>query len=102
MDMIYMTMAVLVISPWLAALPALIFFGLYGWTRRRTALFAGILWMAYGLYEAGMYLRLLCSGECNIRIDLLVIYPLLAAITLVALALVLLRGRRPTATGWPR
>ena len=102
MDTIYMTMAVLVILPWLAALPALVFFGLYWWTRRRTALFAGILWLAYGLYEAGMFLRLLCSGECNIRIDLLVIYPGLLAITLIALALVLLRGKRPAATDLPR
>jgi len=29
--------------------------------------------------------RILCSGECNIRIDLLVIYPVLAVASLIGL-----------------
>ncbi|MBC7601308.1 MAG: hypothetical protein H7255_01425 [Ramlibacter sp.] len=34
-----------------------------------------------------MFARVLCSGECNIRVDLLVIYPVLLGATLwVALA----------------
>jgi len=45
------------------------------------------------VYELGMRWRWLCSGECNIRIDLLVIYPLLA-IALVAAAISLLQGRQ--------
>jgi hypothetical protein len=32
-----------------------------------------------------MKLRVLCSGECNIRVDLVVIYPVLFVISLVAL-----------------
>jgi len=31
-----------------------------------------------------MYFRILCSGECNIRIDLLLIYPALLTLTVVA------------------
>ena len=47
------------------------------WSRRRVVVAAGVAWLYYGIYELGMQQRLLCSGECNIRIDLLVIHPLL-------------------------
>jgi hypothetical protein len=40
-----------------------------------------------------MKLRWLCSGECNIRVDLLVLYPLLLLVSLIALRRGL-RGRR--------
>jgi hypothetical protein len=32
-----------------------------------------------------MKLRILCSGECDIRIDLLAFYPFLAVLSLIAL-----------------
>ena len=32
-----------------------------------------------------MAARVLCSGECNIRIDLLLLWPILLLITLIAL-----------------
>ena len=56
------------------------------------ALLAGLLWQArvragwpvlalawcvYAAYEYLMYKRILCSGECNIRVDLLLLYPVL-------------------------
>ena len=44
---------------------------------RCTAAAVGMLWLLYAVYETGMQRRWLCSGECNIRIDLLVIYPVL-------------------------
>jgi hypothetical protein len=31
-----------------------------------------------------MYARILCSGECNIRVDLLLIYPILLIVTIAA------------------
>jgi hypothetical protein len=31
-----------------------------------------------------MHRRLLCSGECNIRVDLLLLYPVLWIVSLVA------------------
>lgn len=31
-----------------------------------------------------MKLRLLCSGECNIRVDLLLLYPVLAFLSVAA------------------
>lgn len=40
------------------------------------------------------FARILCSGECNIRVDLLVIYPVLVVASVSALALGLIRPRR--------
>jgi hypothetical protein len=37
----------------------------------------GTPWIAYGVYEYLMQIRVLCSGECDIRVDLLLIYPVL-------------------------
>jgi hypothetical protein len=39
-------------------------------------------WCVYAVYEYLMYRRVLCSGECNIRVDLLLIYPVLLGSTL--------------------
>jgi len=52
---------------------------------RKTAfVLAGSLWLLYALYEYLMYRRVLCSGDCNIRVDLLLIYPVLLVVTLAA------------------
>ena len=45
---------------------------------------AAVLWLLYGVYESLMYARILCSGECNIRVDLLLIYPILFIVTIAA------------------
>lgn len=57
---------------------------------------AGLLWLIYCLYEYGMKARVLCSGECNIRVDLLLIYPVLAAVS-VAGSIGVVRARRQRA-----
>jgi hypothetical protein len=73
-----------------------------GWRgRSRVAVGAGALWLLYALYELGMKRRWLCSGECNIRVDLLLIYPALL-LGLVAAGLSLLRGRARTPSGSSR
>jgi len=72
--------------PFLAFLVAAVFWGLYRAVRRRAVLLAASLWLFYGCYEYGMKFRLLCSGECNIRVDLLLIYPALLAVSLVGVA----------------
>jgi hypothetical protein len=54
---------------------------------------AGSLWLLYASYEYLIYIRALCSGECNIRVDLLVIYPVLLNVTLAA-AVNVVRTRR--------
>jgi formate hydrogenlyase subunit 3/multisubunit Na+/H+ antiporter MnhD subunit len=92
-------MAIFLRYPFLAAVVGVVLLGL-GWrTRHRTATGVGMVWLLYALYETGMQQRWLCTGECNIRIDLLVIYPVLL-IGLVAAAVSLLRpprGPRPPA-----
>ncbi len=51
------------------------------------------MWRAYFPYELGMKLRILCSGECNIRVDLLLLYPVLLLLSLVSLVVFILAGR---------
>jgi hypothetical protein len=54
-------------------------------SRSATLWLAASLWILYVPYEYLMYRRSLCSGECNIRVDLLVIYPVLLLVTLAAI-----------------
>lgn len=86
MEILYRSLGVMIERPWLASLPAFILLVLHVRTRRLSALVAGLAWAGYCLYESGMKLRILCGGECNIRIDLLLIYPALAVLSLLALA----------------
>lgn len=53
--------------------------------RNRSAAVAAVLWLLYAVYELLMQARVLCSGECNIRVDLLLIYPVLVLFTSIAL-----------------
>ena len=84
---IFRTMAVLIEHPLLALVPVLLFFFLFSISRKRFILVTTILWLAYVPYEYGMKFRILCSGECNIRIDLLLLYPVLLVVSLVALVM---------------
>jgi len=91
----FRTMSILIEYPLLAVLPSIAFVGLYRMTRRPFVLVLGLAWLLYGMYEYAMRERILCSGECNIRIDLLVIYPVLAVASLIGLGVAGagLRGR---------
>ena len=76
-------------QPWLALAPAVVLGAAGTLTGLRLVLSTGLLWLVYTGYELAVAARLLCSGECNIRIDLLVIAPLLlglSAASLLALA----------------
>ena len=79
--------------PLVAAVPGLVFLVLYTRSRRHSTLVAGIAWLAYAVYEFGMHQRWLCSGECNIRVDLMLIYPMLLLLSLFGL-IAAGRGRR--------
>ena len=71
--------------PYLALLPA-VFFGLiYLKSKNKILLTTTVSWLLYATYEELNLLRITCSGECNIRIDLLLIYPLLAILSIAAL-----------------
>jgi hypothetical protein len=80
----YSAFAVLVESPWLALIPAALFLVAAYLRGSRFAGAAGMVWVMYTLYELGMRARILCSGDCNIRLDLLVIYPTLVVLSLAA------------------
>jgi hypothetical protein len=92
-------MAYLIEQPAVALLPFLSLLFLYFLSGRRFILLVALLWACYVPYEFGMKLRLLCSGECNIRIDLLLIYPALALLSVLAVAVAvrtISRNRRPS------
>jgi hypothetical protein len=87
--------------PFLALLPAALFAALYYRCRRAPVLLAALGWLAYFPYEQSMKMRILCSGECNIRVDLLLFYPLLALLSVLALVAFIRHGRRTGAReGW--
>jgi hypothetical protein len=71
--------------PQLAVVPALMLLGFYRHSRRRLTLYAAVVWLLYAPYELAMRWRWLCSGECNIRVDLLLIYPVLILLTLLGI-----------------
>ena len=71
--------------PWLVLIPIALFFFIGIAAKARFAAATAILWLIYGVYEWMMYARILCSGDCNIRIDLLFIYPVLLLLSLTAL-----------------
>ncbi len=99
MDRLLGAMAIFIEYPVLALALGAVLLGLGRWARRRVVVGVGFAWLLYGVYEFGMRQRWLCSGECNIRVDLLVIYPVLT-LGLVAAAISLLRasgGPRPSA-----
>jgi hypothetical protein len=78
-------LGIMIAYPWLAFAAAGVLVALWLWRRARSAAVAATLWIAYGVYETLMHLRVLCTGECNIRVDLLLFYPVLLVATLVAL-----------------
>lgn len=78
-------LGIMIAYPWMAFAAAAVFGALWLWRRARAAAVATVLWLAYGGYETLMHMRVLCTGECNIRVDLLLLYPLLLVASLVAL-----------------
>lgn len=72
--------------PLLALLPAAVFLSAGILLKSRFASTIAGLWGLYAVYESLMKARILCSGECNIRIDLLAIYPVLALVSIAGIA----------------
>jgi len=82
-------------TPALALLPMALFALGYRATHSRAALVMAPLWAIYALLEFGNKARITCLGECNIRVDLLVIAPGLllgSTIAVIAIARRLARG----------
>ena len=81
--------------PWLAIAPAALLVLAWFTHRHAIVIAAALAWRAYFPYELGMKLRLLCSGECNIRVDLLLVYPLLLFLTIAAVVAIVRRRPAP-------
>lgn len=83
--------------PLLAVLFGLLIVACFKLAHSHLLLATGSMWIGYGIYEYLMQIRVLCSGECNIRVDLLLIYPILLTLTLASLVrvtIVLWRRRK--------
>jgi hypothetical protein len=78
-------LAIFIAYPLAAFGVSVLLMALYGARRAPAVLNTAVLWSLYGIYEFLMYRRVLCSGECNIRVDLLLIYPALLLATLWAI-----------------
>jgi hypothetical protein len=70
--------------PFVAFLPAAIYFALALRTRRSLVWSAALLWAGYGVYELLMQAAVLCPDGCA-RDDLLIIDPFLIVLSIVAL-----------------
>ena len=56
-----------------------------GWQRPRLAVIvSGILWLLYAVYERLVATGILCDANCNIRVDLLLFFPILFIATVYA------------------
>jgi hypothetical protein len=95
LDLVFVPLSVFISRPLLALVPAAVFALLYRASGRRLAAAAAVLWILYTPYEYGMHRRWLCTGECNIRVDLLLLYPLLWIVSLAAVIAGILAIRRP-------
>ena len=71
----------LIDHPWLSLIPAVLLLGLWAVRRSRMSLVAAVLWLAYPGWEFAVKET---SPDANIRVDLLLIYPLLTIATLAA------------------
>jgi hypothetical protein len=89
-------MTVLISQPWLALVPAAVFLVGAAASKSRAALVVTAMWVLYCGYELAMKYRIMCSGDCNIRIDLLALYPLLLAASVVGLVAIARRMFRRT------
>ena len=62
-----------------------LFTGLFFRTGRWSALLVAALWFACMSYEGLIYLHVLCEGDCNIRVDLLILWPVLFVVTVAVI-----------------
>ncbi len=81
--------------PFLALFPASLFALTYLKFKKQIMLINALTWLTYFVYEQAMQLHILCSGECNIRVDLLLIYPSLLSLSGFGLFTLLQSARKP-------
>ena len=82
-----MALGILIMFPLGAAIIGCFYLRMYYKLRVVSAMVAGFFWLIYSIYEFLIYARIFCSGECNIRVDLLIIYPSLLVVSLLSTGL---------------
>jgi hypothetical protein len=92
-NLIFMPFVGFIDWPLAALAPAALLGAGYFFRRRRLVAITACLWLGYAIYESLMKARVLCSGECNIRVDLLLISPLLWILTIAAVVQCLKRAQ---------
>ena len=91
--LVYAPLSIFIQWPLAALVPAGLFAAAYAWRRRTFVAVTAALWASYAIYELLILKRVLCSGECNIRVDLLLAYPVLVVVSLAAIVQLLRRPR---------
>ena len=72
-----------------------------GWQRPRLAVIvSGILWLLYAVYERLVATGVLCDANCNIRVDLVLFFPILGIATFCAYRAHERPPGQPTVVGW--
>ena len=97
MNWIFTTMGVFVEHPLLAAVIGILFVTLSRVLHRSLATAAGIMWIIYSLWEFAIKQRWVCRGDCDIRADLIFIYPLLILGSVAAVVGLVIKPRQPRA-----
>jgi len=95
MDWVFRVIAIMIEYPLLATGIGVLLLGLGRLMHRRLAMGTGVMWLVYSLYEFGVKKRWLCSGDCDIRADVILIYPVLLLATIVAVVSLLWKPSRP-------
>lgn len=95
MDFVFRVIGIFIEYPQLAAAIGVLLLGLGRLMHRRLAMAAGVMWLLYSLYEFAIKKRWLCTGDCDIRADVVLIYPILLLGTVVAVVNLLIKPSRP-------
>ena len=95
MDWVFRAMAVFIEHPLLAAVIGILLVTLGRVLHRGLTTTAGVMWLMYSLWEFGIKQRWLCRGDCDIRADLIFIYPLLLLGSVAAVVGLVIRPRQP-------
>ena len=97
MDWVVRVVSIFIEYPLLAAAIGLLLVGLGRWTHRGLAMTVGVMWLIYSVWEFAIKQRWLCRGDCDIRADLLFIYPVLLVGSVAAVVSLLIKPRRAQA-----
>src|SRR4051812_27998251 len=86
MELLIVLGGIFIARPWVALLPAVLFAALWWISRSRMAAAAAVAWLLYVGWEYTIKLHWTCSGDCDIRVDLLLLYPALGLLSVLAAA----------------